>query len=119
MLKKKSISHISSKCLCIYLFFYRPNETNSDSNDLERGKLGFNLPTNDKTKSGQLDNLSVDSYWVDQEYMDEVEKEKHLNPVTLDFKTVYHKLHDRHKTTNNNKEESDENNKNNTGLSLP
>jgi hypothetical protein len=62
--------------------------------NLEYGKLGANLPTNDQTKTGQLDNLSVDSYWVDEEEIDEIDKEKQLDPVTLDYKAVYHRNRD-------------------------
>lgn len=77
------------------------NETTSNHmspvHHLETGKLGFNLPTNDTTKSGQLDNLSVDSYWVGEQELEEIEKEKKTDPISLDYKVVYHKMRDRAK----------------------
>lgn len=55
------------------------------------------MPTNDTTKSGQLDNLSVDSYWVGEEELDEIEKEKQTDPVNVDYKAVYHKIREKSK----------------------
>jgi hypothetical protein len=40
---------------------------------LEKNKLGFDLPTNDKTKDGDLDNMSVDSFWIGEDEQDEKE----------------------------------------------
>jgi hypothetical protein len=50
-----------------------------ESDELCPAKLGFELPTNDKTKVGTLDNLSVDSYWVGEEEIDENEENKQKN----------------------------------------
>jgi hypothetical protein len=41
---------------------------------LDQNKLGFNLPTNDKSKDGDLDNLSVDSFWIGDDEEQENEK---------------------------------------------
>ena len=56
------------------------------------GGLGWNLPTNDLTKAGTLDNLSVDSYWVGEDEIEEIEKEKQQDPVNPNYKAVYAKI---------------------------
>ena len=61
------------------------NNNKNNNNNL----LGFNLPTNDLTRSGQLDNISVDSYWINEEEIDDINKEKELNPVNPNYKSVY------------------------------
>lgn len=60
--------------------------------NLDQGKLGFNLPTNDTTKSGQLDSLSVDSYWIGDDEIEDIEREKQLDPVNPNYKNVYNKV---------------------------
>jgi hypothetical protein len=70
--------------------------------DLEKKKLGFNLPTNDRTKSGQLDTLSVDSYWVGEDEIDEIESEKQADPVNPNYKNVYTKMKMKQQQNNNN-----------------
>jgi hypothetical protein len=59
--------------------------------------LGFNLPSNDVAKSGQLDTMSVDSYWVDDEDIDQIEEEKRIDPVNPDYKSVYEKTVQKHR----------------------
>ena len=61
------------------------NNNKNNNNNL----LGFNLPTNDLTRAGQLDNISVDSYWINEEEIDDINKEKELNPVNPNYKSVY------------------------------
>jgi hypothetical protein len=58
----------------------------------EKTKLGWNLPTNDKTKAGTLDDISVDSYWVEDEEIENIEKAKEEDPVNPDYKAVYQKV---------------------------
>ena len=49
--------------------------------------LGFDLPINDKTKAGNLDNISADSFWIGEEEIvgkkekihDKKKEEKHFN----------------------------------------
>ena len=55
-------------------------------------KLGWNLPTNDLSKAGQLDNISVDSYIVGDDELKAIEREKTLNPVNPNYKQVYEDL---------------------------
>lgn len=73
------------------------NDSIGSANDLENNeqdkeKLGFNLPTNDKTKVGTLDTISVDSYWVGEEEIEEIENEKKLDPINPNYKGVYEKM---------------------------
>jgi hypothetical protein len=56
------------------------------------GTLGWNLPTNDLLKAGNLDTLSVDSYWIGEEEIEEIEKEKIIDPVNPNYKAVYEKM---------------------------
>ena len=58
----------------------------------EKAKLGWNLPTNDKTKAGTLDDISVDSYWVEEEEIENIEKAKEDDPVNPDYKAVYQQV---------------------------
>ena len=58
----------------------------------DSSKLGWNLPTNDLSKAGQLDNLSVDSYIVGDEELKAIEREKALDPVNPNYKQVYQGL---------------------------
>jgi hypothetical protein len=37
----------------------------------------------------------VDSYFVGEEELDEIEKEKQVDPVNVNYKAVYNKLQDR------------------------
>ena len=49
-------------------------EANAQENcALEPKKLGFHLPSNDKSKERALDTLSVDSYWVGEDEKDDEE----------------------------------------------
>jgi hypothetical protein len=64
-------------------------DQNNNKNNNNNSLLGFNLPTNDLTRSGQLDNISVDSYWINEEEIDDINKEKELNPVNPNYKSVY------------------------------
>ena len=64
-------------------------DQNNNKNNNNNNLLGFNLPTNDLTRSGQLDNISVDSYWINEEEIDDINKEKELNPVNPNYKSVY------------------------------
>jgi hypothetical protein len=59
------------------------------NNNKNKDFLGFNLPTNDLTKSGQLDNISVDSYWINEDDIDDINREKELDPVNPNYKSVY------------------------------
>jgi hypothetical protein len=54
--------------------------------------LGWNLPTNDLSKAGNLDTLSVDSYWVGEEEIDDIEREKQIDPINPNYKAVYEKM---------------------------
>ena len=67
-----------------------PKKANNLS--LDTNKLGWNLPTNDISKAGQLDNISVDSYIVGEEELKAIEKEKSLDPVNTNYKHVYEGL---------------------------
>ncbi len=60
-----------------------------DNNKNNKDFLGFNLPTNDLTKSGQLDNISVDSYWINEDDIDDINREKKLDPINPNYKSVY------------------------------
>ena len=51
---------------------------------LDENRLGFNLPTNDKSKSGDLDNLSVDSYWIDDDDENKLNENENQNDDTLE-----------------------------------
>jgi hypothetical protein len=71
-----------------------PNDShdiNVKSNE-KTANLGWNLPTNDVTKAGTLDTLSVDSYWVGEEEIEEIEKEKQNDPINPNYKSVYNKI---------------------------
>ena len=59
---------------------------------VDSNKLGWNLPTNDLSKAGQLDNISVDSYIVGDEELKAIEREKALDPVNPNYKQVYQGL---------------------------
>ncbi len=63
--------------------------TDQNNNANDKNFLGFNLPTNDLTKSGQLDNISVDSYWINEDDIDDINREKKLDPVNPNYKSVY------------------------------
>lgn len=93
-----------------------------DPKNLECSKLGFNLPTNDSTKLGQLDNLSVDSYWVGETELDEIEKEKKSDPLNVNYKGVYLKLREQQQQQQQQNESStsktNENNNENSQLTL-
>jgi hypothetical protein len=45
-------------------------------NELERERLGYDLPTNDTSKVGDLDNLSADSYWVGEDEDEDEEEDE-------------------------------------------
>ena len=72
------------------------NEDIGNSDDLREDfddkKLGFNLPTNDLSKSGDLDNISVDSYCIGNDELEDIKIEKQINPINPDYKTVYEKI---------------------------
>ena len=58
---------------------------------LEGSKLGWNLPVNDTTKSGKLDSISVDSYWIDDVDINEIQTEKSKDPVNTNYNTTKEK----------------------------
>ena len=62
-----------------------------DSSDLllDKSKLGFDLPSNDQSKAGKLDQMSVDSFWVDDNDIKKIEELKKIDPIKLDFNQVY------------------------------
>jgi len=60
--------------------------------ELNENKLGFNLPTNDLSKSGCLDDQSVDSYFVGDEELKDIDLEKKLDPINPNYKLVYDKI---------------------------
>ena len=60
--------------------------------ELNKFKLGWNLPTNDLSKSGQLDTISVDSYWVDEKQIEDIAAEKAKDPCNPNYKAVYEKM---------------------------
>jgi hypothetical protein len=55
---------------------------------LDSTKLGFDLPTNDSSKAGKLDQMSVDSYWVDDEHIQKINELKKVDPVKPDYQQV-------------------------------
>jgi hypothetical protein len=65
---------------------------------LDLNKLGWNLPTNDLKKSGQLDNLSVDSYWIEEEELNNIKNEKESHPANPNYKSVYEKVVEKSKS---------------------
>ena len=67
------------------------NETNALVNR-QNATLGWNLPTNDTSKAGNLDTLSVDSYWVGEDELEEIEKEKQNDPINPNYRAVYEKI---------------------------
>ena len=86
--------------------------------------LGWNLPTNDLSKAGNLDTLSVDSYWVGEEEIDEIEKEKQIDPINPNYKAVYEKLQNKlnfssEKDKNNEETLENSNNYNKQKVNLP
>ena len=86
--------------------------------------LGWNLPTNDLSKAGNLDTLSVDSYWVGEEEIDEIEKEKQIDPINPNYKAVYEKLQNKlnfssEKDKNNKETLENSNNYNKQKVNLP
>lgn len=72
------------------------------------GALGWNLPTNDLLKAGNLDTLSVDSYWVGEEEIEEIEKEKIIDPVNPNYKAVYEKMKNKVNISSQKDNEKDE-----------
>ncbi len=74
----------------------REGEDNPDHKAINNSgagvNLGWNLPTNDLSKAGNLDTLSVDSYWVGEEEIDDIEREKQIDPINPNYKAVYEKM---------------------------
>ena len=62
--------------------------------NLENTKLGWNLPINDFTKSGKIDRMSVDSFWVSSDDSDtdievEINEDKNLK-ISMNKKEEKH-----------------------------
>ena len=62
------------------------------TNESNKFKLGWNLPTNDLSKSGKLDTISVDSYWVNEQEIEDIAAEKARDPCNPNYKAVYGKM---------------------------
>ena len=69
-----------------------------DLKDLDEKKLGFNLPTNDLSKAGNLDAISVDSYFVGDDELEDINVEKQLDPMNPNYKIVYEKMKNKYIT---------------------
>jgi len=46
----------------------------------------------------QLDNLSVDSYWIEEEELNNIKKEKESHPANPNYKSVYEKVVEKSKS---------------------
>jgi hypothetical protein len=75
--------------------FHHAAHTPSTTNRLDASKLGWNLPVNDIHKAGKLDQMSVDSYFVGDKELDEIEKQKKLDPINPNYRVVYDGLIER------------------------
>ena len=52
-----------------------------DASDLlDKAKLGFDLPSNDLSKAGKIDQMSVDSFWINDEDI-KIKEESKLDSI--------------------------------------
>lgn len=78
---------------------------------LDDTRLGFNLPSNDYSKSGTLDDISVDSYWVAEEEIKEAEQEKKLDPANPNLKKICTKVQQKYAESTQQEQQEESRNK--------
>ena len=74
-----------------------------EEEQLNENKLGFDLPTNDLSKSGCLDDQSVDSYFIGDDELKDIDLEKKLDPINPNYKLVYDKIQQKYENNSKNK----------------